>query len=177
VTSSPVQATASAALKAYNRLCAALSRASMIVAIALLLAIVACVQWQVLGRYVLNDTPTWAEALAMLMVLYLTSLAVAVGVRDSGHIGLESLLVLLPGKLRLKLELLIHALVALFGGLMAYSGWVWAKGKWLEKKPMLSVPEGADYVPLVIAGVLVVMFSLEHIWALLAGAEVEEAWN
>ena len=46
-----------------------------------------------------------------------------------------------------------------------------------EKKPMLPVPDGIDYVPLVIAGVLIVLFSIEHIVALLRGTVVEPAWN
>ncbi|RZJ24571.1 MAG: TRAP transporter small permease [Haliea sp.] len=163
--------------RAFTRLCAALSKASLMLAVVLLLCVVACVQWQVIGRYVFNDTPTWAEALALLLVLYLTSLAVAVGVRDAGHIGLESLIFLLPERMRLKLEMLIHFLVAVFGVLMAKSGWLWAMGKWGEKKPMLGVPEGADYVPLVLAGVLIALFSVEHIIALLQGQEVEPAWN
>jgi TRAP-type transport system small permease protein len=164
-------------LSLFTRFCALLSKLSLMLAVALLLAVIVCVQWQVFGRYVMNDTPTWAEALAMLLVLYMTSLGVAVGVRDAGHIGLESLAVLLPEKLRLKLEIVIHLLVATFGFLMAKSGWLWAVGKWNEKKPMLGVPEGADYVPLVVAGALIVLFSIEHIIALLQGQEVEPAWN
>ena len=163
--------------RAFTRLCAGLSKVSLMLAVVLLLCVVACVQWQVIGRYVFNDTPTWAEALALLLVLYLTSLAVAVGVRDAGHIGLESLIFLLPERMRLKLEIVIHFLVAVFGVLMAKSGWLWAVGKWNEKKPMLGVPEGADYVPLVVAGVLIALFSLEHIIALVQGQEVEPAWN
>lgn len=161
----------------FTRFCAMLSKAALVLAVVLLLAVVLCVQWQVIGRYVFNDTPTWAEALALLLVLYMTSLGVAVGVRDAGHIGLESLAVLLPVYWRLKLEIVVHGLVALFGALMARAGWTWATLKWNEKKPMLSVPEGADYVPLVVAGVLIVLFSLEHIVALLRGVDVEPAWN
>ena len=44
-----------------------------------------------LSPSVLNDTPTWAEALAMLIVLFVTAFGLAVGVRDAGHIGLESI--------------------------------------------------------------------------------------
>ena len=42
---------------------------------------------------------------------------------------------------------------------------------------MTPVPDGIDYLPLVIAGVLIVLFSIEHIIALLRGQEVEPAWN
>ena len=41
---------------------------------------------------------------------------------------------------------------------------------------MLGVSAGWDYVALVIAGVLIVIFSFEHIVALLRGEEVVPAW-
>jgi TRAP-type C4-dicarboxylate transport system permease small subunit len=162
---------------AYTGACAALSKVALALAILGLLALILCVQYQVVGRYVFNDTPTWAEALALLLVLFVTAFGVAVGVRDAGHIGLESLIVLLPVRLRVRVEMLVHALVATFGVLMVHSAWRWATLKWGERKPMLGVPEGLDYVPLVIAGTLIVLFSLEHIVALLRGRTVEPAWS
>lgn len=161
----------------YTKFCATLSKLSLILAVIGLIAIVLCVQWQVIGRYVFNDTPTWAEALALLLVLFVTAFGVAVGVRDAGHIGLESLVVLLPEKWQHRIEILIHVLVGIFGALMVHGGWLWASAKWDEKKPMLPVPDGIDYVPVVIAGVLIVLFSIEHVIALLRGQVVEPAWN
>ena len=161
----------------YTRLCATLSRLSLVLASIGLIAVILCVQWQVFGRYVMNDTPTWAEALAMLLVLFVTAFGLAVGVRDAGHIGLESMVALLPETWQRRIELLIHALVGLFGALMVYGGWIWASAKWGEKKPMLPVPDGIDYVPIIIAGALIVLFSIEHILANLRGVDVEPAWN
>jgi TRAP-type C4-dicarboxylate transport system permease small subunit len=168
---------ANAARGAFNRLCAALSKASLWGAIAGLVAVILSVQAQVVGRYVFNDTPTWAEALSMMLILYVTALGVAVGVRDAGHIGLESLVSLLPERARLKVEILIHLCVGTFGVLMVQSGWLWTRLKWSEIKPMLAVPAGMDFLPLVICGVLIVLFSIEHIVALLRGEEVVPAWN
>jgi TRAP-type C4-dicarboxylate transport system permease small subunit len=161
----------------YTRLCATLARLSLGLAVVGLLAVVLCVQWQVFGRYVLNDTPTWAEALALLLVLFVTAFGLAVGVRDAGHIGLESMVALLPPAWQRRAELLIHALVGLFGALMVKGGSVWASAKWSEKKPMLPVPDGIDYVPMMIAGVLIVLFSLEHLIATWRGTTVDPAWN
>jgi TRAP-type C4-dicarboxylate transport system permease small subunit len=161
----------------FTKFCAALSKISLVLAVIGLLSVVLCVQWQVIGRYVFNDTPTWAEALAMLIVLFVTAFGLGVGVRDAGHIGMESLIVLLPEKWRLRLELLIHTLVAVFGFMMVQSGWMWASAKWQEKKPMLPVPDGIDYVPVIIAGALIFIFSIEHIVALLRGEVVEPSWN
>ena len=161
----------------YSRICAFLSKYSLMLAVVMLIGIIVCVQYQVVGRYVFNDTPTWAEDLALQLVLYVTALGVAVGVRDAGHIGLDSLVSLLPESMRLKIEILIHALVALFGGIMVWSGWMWTMLKWTDLKPMLHIPVGADYLALVVAGVLIVLFSIEHIVALLRDEEVVPAWN
>ena len=160
-----------------TRFCAAIARLSLMIAVTLLIVLILCVQWQVFGRYVLNDTPTWAENLARLLVLFVTAFGVAVGVRDAGHIGLESLVVLLPRAWQRRIEFLIHLLVGGFGVLMVKSGWLWASVKWGSKKPMLPVPDGIDYVPIIIAGALIVLFSFEHAVAIVRGQEVEPAWN
>ncbi len=161
----------------FTKICATLSKLCLVLAVIGLITLILCVQWQVFGRYVLNDTPTWAEAFALLLVLFVTAFGVAVGVRDAGHIGLESMVALLPDSWRHKIEILIHLLVGSFGVLMVYGGWVWMAAKWGEKKPMLPVPDGIDYLPVVIAGVLIVLFSIEHIVALVQGKVVEPAWN
>jgi len=161
----------------YTKFCAALSKLSLILAVVGLIAVMLCVQYQVVGRYVFNDTPTWAEALAMLLILYVTALGLSVGVRDAGHIGLESMVALLPDAWQRRIELLIHGLVAAFGALMIYGGWIWSRAKWAETKPMLGVPDSVDYIPLIIAGALIVLFSIEHVVALLRGEEVVPAWN
>ena len=161
----------------YTKFCAAVSKASLVLAVILLIAVILCVQWQVIGRYIFNDTPTWAEALALLLVLFVTAFGLAVGVRDAGHIGLESMVVLLPEKWQHRIEILIHVLVGSFGVLMVYGAGTWAVAKWGEKKPMLPVPDGIDYLPIAIAGVLITLFSIEHVIALVQGKVVEPSWN
>jgi TRAP-type C4-dicarboxylate transport system permease small subunit len=140
-----------------------------------LVALVICVQWQVLGRYLLNDSPTWTEPVALLLVLYITALAVAVGVRDAGHLGMESIVALLPRAAQRVAEALIHLCVMAFAVLLGVAGWEWLTLKWDEPKPMLGVPEGLDYLPLVIAGGLIVLFCIEHLIALWRGESVQEA--
>jgi len=161
----------------YTRFCAALARLSLKVGVGGLVLLIAAVLYQVIGRYVFNDTPTWAESGAVLLVLYVTMLGMAVGVRDAGHIGLESLLVLVPEAVRLKMELLIHALVLVFGVVMAYNCAVLAQSVWDYKIPTLGLSEAFKYAPPAIAGALIALFSLEHIIALLSGEEVEPAWH
>lgn len=161
----------------YTRFCAALARLCLQLGVGGLVLLVLAVLYQVIGRYVFNDTPTWAESGAVLLVLYVTMLGMAVGVRDAGHIGLESLLVLAPDAVRLKLELLIQALVLVFGLVMAYNCGVLAASVWDYKIPTLGVSEAMKYLPPAGAGVLIALFSLEHIIALLRHTDVEPAWH
>lgn len=161
--------------RAYTALCAFLARWALRAAVLGLVALVVCVQWQVVGRYLLNDTPVWTEPVALLLVLYITALAVAVGVRDAGHLGLESFVSLLPATAQRVAEALIQLLVALFALLMAASGWEWMQLKWSEPKPILGVPEALDYLPLLIGGGLMLLFCVEQLIALWRHEEVKPA--
>ena len=156
---------------------ATVARAGMFVSVGGLFVIVAIVFFQVFGRYVLNSSPTWTESLALVLVLYVTLIGAAVGVRDAGHIGMESLLVLVPETLRNRIELLIHALVMLFGAAMIYNGVVLGQSVLSYKIPNLGLPEAVRYVPLVISGLLIISFSIEHVVALIEGKEVVPSWH
>lgn len=161
----------------YTRLCTSIARACLVIGVSGLVLLIVAVLYQVVGRYIFNDTPTWAESGAVLLVLYVTMLGMAVGVRDAGHIGLESFLVLAPDWLRLKMELLIHGLVLVFGIIMSWQCALLAESVMGYKIPTLGLSEAFKYAPPALAGVLVTMFSLEHIFALLRGTEVEPAWH
>jgi TRAP-type transport system small permease protein len=161
----------------FTRFCALLSKYCLFLAIAGLLTVVVCVQWMVFGRYVLNDTPTWVEPFVLMLMIYVTGLGVAVGVRDAGHIGLESIIILLPEGLRIKFEILVHVCVGTFGALMAYHGYIWMTIKWDDLIPILHAPVGMQYLPIMVSGVLIVIFCVEHVLALIQGKEVKPSWH
>lgn len=160
-----------------TRVSAALAKLCLIVAVGGLIAIVACVALQVFGRYVLNDTPTWAEALALVLIIWVTMLGAAVGVRDAGHIGMETLLVLLPAKPRHYLEIVIFIFSAIFGATMSYNGALLAESVWGYRIPTLGIPEGLNHVPVALGGALIVLFAIEHVVALVQGKEVVPSWH
>ncbi len=161
----------------YTRACARLARLCMMLSVAGMIALLAAVAFQVFGRHVLNDTPTWAESLSLLLVLYVTMMGAAVGVRDGTHIGFESLLLLVPAARRRFLLLLVHALVLAFGLLMAWNCAVLAESVHAYKIPNLGVSEGWKYMPATIAGGLIMIFSVEHIIAVLRDRKVEPSWR
>ncbi len=160
-----------------TRINAPLAKAGMILAITGLLTLVIVVFYQVFGRYVLNDSPSWTENLAIVLILYVTMIGAAVGVRDAGHIALDSLTVLLPAKAQRFMELIIYVAICIFGAAMAYNGWVlgWSVHAYLM--PNLHVTEAVRYIPLAVSGVLIIMFSIEHILAIFRGAEVVPSWH
>ncbi len=90
---------------------------------------------------------------------------------------MESLLILVPEGPRAKLEMAIHVLVAVFGAAMAYNGWVLGASVAPYNLPNLGVSEAIRYVPLVVSGALIILFSIEHFVALIQGTEVEPAWH
>ena len=108
----------------YSKLCAQLSRWALRACVLGLVVLVLCVQWQVVGRYLLNDSPTWTEPVALLLVLYITALAVAVGVRDAGALwGWNRWSHCCRVALQRVAEGLIHLCVLVFAVLMAQAGW------------------------------------------------------
>ena len=160
-----------------TRINATTARICMKLCVGGLFVIVAVVFYQVFGRYVLNSSPTWTESFALVLVLYVTLLGAAVGVRDAGHIGMESLLVLVPDKVRNRIELLIHVLVIVFAVYMIYNGVILGQSVMTYKIPNLGLPESIRYLPLVLSGVLIISFSIEHAIALLQGTEVVPSWH
>jgi TRAP-type C4-dicarboxylate transport system permease small subunit len=165
------------ALRLLGAVNARIARFCLVAGIAGLFALVAVVVVQVFGRYVLNDTPVWAESLALVLILYVTLLGAAAGVRDSGHIGLESLLLIARGRVRLAMEMIVVVLVGAFGVLMVVYGGTLGLSVARYLIPTLGISEGINHLPVVIAGALIVLFSIEHALALLLGEKVEPAWH
>ena len=171
------QAALAVPLSAYTRGCAWLARVCLKLSLAGLILLLAAVTLQIVGRHVLNNTPTWAESLSLLLVLFVTMLGAAVGVRDAGHIGFESLVELLPEGGQRYIRLLIHVLVLVFGLLMAWNCGVLAESVADYAIPNLGISEGWKYAPATLSGILISLFSIEHIVALLRHQKVEKAWH
>lgn len=121
------------------------------------------VGWQVFGRYVLNDTPSWSEPLSLFLMSWFILLGAAVGVRESGHLGLDIVRYAMPKPVQRGMDILSMALVAIFGGFMAYYGVMLASGTWTATIPVLGWPGGVDFFPLITGGLLIALFALERL--------------
>jgi len=109
-------------LGVYFAIHALMSRICLIAAVIGTLLIVVAVLYQIFGRYVLNDSPAWTEIFALVVMLYTTCFAAAVGVRDGRHIGMDSLLNLAPPVFHLAADVIVYLGMIAFGLAMAWSG-------------------------------------------------------
>ncbi len=144
---------------------AAVSRAALFVSGAALVAMTAIVAWGVFGRFVLNDTPAWAEASALLLLGWVILGAAAVGVREGFHMGFGSLRDALPARLARTLDIASDAVVAAFGAAMLWYGAGLAWAVWDATLPTLGLPGAVEYTPLALGGLLIALFGLERLAA------------
>ncbi|WP_158043695.1 TRAP transporter small permease [Skermanella pratensis] len=150
------------ALAAYSRLLDMLARLALWIGGFGLVAMTAAIAWQVWGRFVLGDTPSWTEPVSLFLMLWFILLVAAVGVRERFHLGLDLIRDTVPEPVRVALDLFSFAIVGLFGGAMAWYGLELVLGTWSAIVPVLGIPEGMNYLALVVAGVLIVLFSIER---------------
>lgn len=142
-----------------------------------LVLMTAVVAYQVFFRFVLNNSPSWTETSAIMLMNWFIFLGAAVGVRENYHMGFDVLVYILPKGSKGVLRTLSD-LIALAIGL----GMVWYGAKlvgltWHTIIPALELPGGFDYLPLVTGGVLICLFSLERIVLRWSGVDVDKDLN
>ena len=92
-----------------------------------LVVLVAIFGWLVWGRYVMNDTPTWVEQVALLLVVWITFLGGAAGVWTQSHLSIEFIREMLPSVLRVPLHWMALAGMLVFGIVLFWQGWTLAQ--------------------------------------------------
>ncbi|MCB8821815.1 TRAP transporter small permease [Microvirga rosea] len=158
-------------LAAFSQVLSVVNRAALWISGAGLVLMTVFVAWQVFGRYVLNQSPSWTEPAALLLMSWFILLGSAVGVREGNHLGFEIALHYAPHGIRRIMLAVTEVMVVAFGIAMAWYGAELASGTWSAAMPGLPIPQGMDYVPLAVGGVLIALFSLEKLVRLLAAGE------
>lgn len=162
------------AFRIANAVLAPLARAALLLSAAGLVLMTLVVAWAVFGRYVLNDTPTWAEALSIMLMAWFIFLGAAVGVREKTHLGFDVLLYVLPPSAKGILRSISDVFVFLFGLGMIFFGGQLVGMTWGNVAPTLGVPGAFSYFPIVAGGVLICLFTAERLTGRLAGMPVDD---
>lgn len=140
-----------------------------------LIVMTVIVAWQVFCRYVLNDSPSWTEPGAVMLMSWFIFLGAAVGVRENNHMGFDVLLYVLPPSGKKWLRMISDIVIFAFGIGMVWYGLQLIKLTWNTTLPALDISGGWDYVPLLGGGILVTLFALERIVLRITGAPIDEA--
>ncbi|HTE42016.1 MAG TPA: TRAP transporter small permease [Steroidobacteraceae bacterium] len=120
--------------------------------------------WQVFARYVLNNSPSWTEPVALLMMSTTMMLGAAVGVRRESHFGFFIALESSPPPLRKVLYFVVRGITAGIGLLMAIVGARLAADGWTFPMAGVPLPQGVTFVPISIGGALIVIFAIERMF-------------
>lgn len=126
----------------------------------------ACVEgWQVFARYVLNDSPSWTEPVALLFMSTTMMFGAAVGVRSNRHFGFFILVESAAPPLRRALSIFSRAIAAATGLMLAGWGGEMMLDAWGYSMAGAPLPQGIAYLPLCAGGALIALFAIEQMFA------------
>ena len=161
----------------FTALNARLSRWAMYIACLCLAGLLGVVVYGVVLRYVFNNAPPYVEQVALLLVISVAMFGAAAGVRDAGHIGLDSLVALLSKRLQFWCGIAVCVLGAVFGAALLAGSAEMALSTYASTIPTLGLSEAWRYAPVLAGGLLIASFSIEHLIARFARIEVVRSWH
>ncbi|OCX61291.1 C4-dicarboxylate ABC transporter permease [Thioclava sp. SK-1] len=149
---------------AVYRLLDLISQICVVIAGTGLVTLIVIFGWLVWGRYVMNDTPTWVEQLALLLVVWITFLGAAAGVWGRSHLAVDFLRDAFPRPVAIVMTWLAMFGVLAFSLCLGWQGAILASNTWPRTVPMLGVSEGLRAVPMAICGALSAVFTLYQMY-------------
>ena len=135
------------------------------------------ISWQVFARYVLNDSPTWSEAAALIVMVYFVLLAAAVGVYERFHLGFRWLVSKLPIRPKRGVFIFGQLLIMAFGAAMAFNGMALVDFTATHIIPTLQLSRSVAYWPFVLCGGLTMLFALVNCVVLILSRRDVDPWN
>ena len=120
------------------------------------------VAYGVVMRYAFNNEPPYVEQLALLLVISVSMFGAAAVAHDAGHIGLDSLVNRLPAVVRHWIARLVALSTLSFALVILYGAWEMSKSTYDNQIPTLGISEAWRYLPLIIAGGLIALYSIDR---------------
>lgn len=139
-----------------------------------LVAMTMIVAYQVYMRFIVNSSPPWTEAASIMIMSWFIFLGAAVGVKENFHMGFDVLLYFLPAGAKPWLRAISDLAVFAFAAGMVFYGGELALRGWGVRVPVIGLPQTFTYLPIVLSGFLMCLFSLERILLRAAGVNVDD---
>ncbi|MBP6534694.1 MAG: TRAP transporter small permease [Arenimonas sp.] len=150
-------------ISASGRFLDRLANAALAIAAVALSGIVIVQGWQVVARYVFNNSPGWTEPAAMLLLSTAMSFGAASGVHHQRHFRFPLLVDALPPNWQRLCEVLCALTIAGIGFLLAYwGGLLFLDGAAIHMAGS-ALPQSAPYCPIALGGLLMSVFALARI--------------
>jgi TRAP-type C4-dicarboxylate transport system permease small subunit len=118
---------------------------------------------------VLRSTFTWYDEIARLLFVWMVFLGAAVGVRQAGHFRLHLVIDRFPPRLRRAAELLGVLAIMLFGAVLVQQGWKLVELGQFQQTPVMGLSKRYVYASMPVGGILIILYSLPHLWRALSG--------
>ena len=150
-----------------TRTMGALASGATAVACIALVAMTLVEAWQVYARYVMNNSPSWTEPVALLLMSVAMMFGAAAGVRSESHFGFFITIHLAPPRIRRVLLTISRLIVTAIGLVLAFWGTVLLLDDWHIKMAGAPLPQGLVFLPIGLGGALIALFAIER---LLSGA-------
>jgi len=141
----------------------ALAQAATIVAGASLVGMALVEGWQVFARYVLNDSPSWTEPVASLLMSTVMMVGAAVGTRSDAHFGFFIAVEGAPRLMRRTLLAIARLLAAAIGAMLAVWGGELLLDSWSVPMAGAPLPQGMVFLPFCVGGALIAVFAIERL--------------
>jgi len=129
----------------------------------------------VFSRYVMARTFTWYDEIARLLFVWIVFLGAAVGVRRSAHFRLHLLVDRFPPGLRRVAHVVGVLVVMGFGLLLIQQGWKLVELGQFQRTPVMGLSKQYVYLSVPAGGVLIILYSLPHLWRALRGVPAPAA--
>ena len=141
-----------------------IDRATLVLACLGLLGMAIVQGWQVFARYVLNDSPSWTEPVALLFMSTTMMFGAAAGVRANRHFGFFILVESVGGRMRFALLAIARLTAAAIGLMLAVWGLKMLMDAWDYPIAGAPLPQGLVYLPMSLGGLLIAAFALERLF-------------
>ena len=138
---------------------AAAARAALWIAGLALVAMTLVEFWQVFARYVLNDSPSWTEPVALFAMKCAMMFGAAAGVASESHFGFFLAVQQAPVRLRRVLVAFGRLAVLATGAVLAGWGGMLTRDGWDVPMAGVALPEGLNYLPVAAGGALIALFA------------------
>ena len=147
-----------------NSACGRIASAALIIAGAALIGMAAVEGWQVFARYVLNNSPSWTEPVALLFMSITMMFGAAVGVRREAHFGFFIAVESARPALQKVMYATIRSIIAGIGLLLCVLGAQLTLNSWSFPMAGVSLPQGVVFLPICLGGALIALFAFERMF-------------